>query len=462
MADHLDVLSRSSFIGCSPPCSPSSSPPHLLSPSSSTISSPPPPASPASADTATIPSLLGFLSSTATALPSTPPSSPPRSLRLCLPPRSIHVDFNAFGYQHICVLSSGQGGVAHLVRCLSQGELWVAKVIRLLGPREASRALDEAARLRQLAQSEFIVGYRESFVKNDSLVIVMQYCEKGDLFGLIIQKQQSKSFFQEKQILMWMKQILLGLQFMHAENILHCDIKSTNIFITAQNSVKIGDLGVARILNKVESLTTPCSSTPPRGTPMYMSPEMSRGETLSSRTDCWSVGCVLYEMCCLSHAVHRHAAHTTKCNNDNCNNGNNGNCNNGNNDNCNNGNNDNCNNGNNDDDSGEGNKKSLLPTHYSSYLSTTVESLLQKDPMARPSVDELLNSLCNHLSPAAAATEATAAGVCTPTTTTAGVCTPTTAGVCTPTTADVCTTTTTTTAGVAASACQTKRRSGFM
>lgn len=71
------------------------------------------------------------------------------------------------------------------------------------------------------------------------------------------------------QIVQWITQLALGLQYMHSQKILHCDLKSSNIFLTKDGTAKIGDLGIAREL-KQEGTLTPQRF--PRGTPIYMSP----------------------------------------------------------------------------------------------------------------------------------------------------------------------------------------------
>ena len=91
-------------------------------------------------------------------------------------------------------------------------------------------------------------------------------------------------------------QICLGIHHLHSQNILHRDIKTLNIYLTKDNNIRIGDLGVAKML---ESADTFLNSKV--GTPYYLSPEECEDRPYNAKSDVWSLGCVLYELCTLQH-----------------------------------------------------------------------------------------------------------------------------------------------------------------
>jgi NIMA (never in mitosis gene a)-related kinase len=99
------------------------------------------------------------------------------------------------------------------------------------------------ARLRH----PFIVKYSESFLAKNSLHIIMNYCEGGDLNTRI--RKAEGNHFSEQQILDWFVQIALALQYCHQRKIIHRDLKSQNILMTKKGNIRLGDFGIARVLN---------------------------------------------------------------------------------------------------------------------------------------------------------------------------------------------------------------------
>ena len=88
----------------------------------------------------------------------------------------------------------------------------------------------------------------------------------------------------------------LGLLYLHTNKVLHRDIKTINVFLTKDNQVKIGDLGVAKVLNQTANMAFTVV-----GTPYYLSPELCQERPYNHKSDIWSLGCVLYELCTFKH-----------------------------------------------------------------------------------------------------------------------------------------------------------------
>jgi serine/threonine protein kinase/tetratricopeptide (TPR) repeat protein len=119
------------------------------------------------------------------------------------------------------------------------------------------------------------------------LFIVMEYID-----GQELKEKISKDPIELDEAIDFATQIASGLQAAHEKDIVHRDIKSSNIMITEKGKVKIMDFGLAKIRGGVQ-LTKEQSTF---GTAAYMSPEQARGEDVDRRSDIWSFGVVLYEM----------------------------------------------------------------------------------------------------------------------------------------------------------------------
>jgi len=204
-----------------------------------------------------------------------------------------------FDYDDIRIIGRGQYGKAHLVTHGVDQESYIAKTIELtcLSKKERETALQEVELLRRLDHPN-IVEYKDNFFMGDTLVIIMQFCEGGDLANYIKENARDKQRFQEEQIMHYFVQVLQALQYIHTERILHRDLKTSNLFLTSKKRiVKLGDFGISRVLEgSIEAAITVV------GTPYYMSPEVCENKPYTFKSDVWSLGCVLYELCMLKHA----------------------------------------------------------------------------------------------------------------------------------------------------------------
>ena len=95
----------------------------------------------------------------------------------------------------------------------------------------------------------------------------------------------------------WFVQLCLALEYIHKRRILHRDLKSQNVFLTRNNTLKLGDFGISTVLTSVNNFALSV-----QGTPYYMSPEICQSKPYNYTSDVWSLGCILYELCTLQHA----------------------------------------------------------------------------------------------------------------------------------------------------------------
>lgn len=89
----------------------------------------------------------------------------------------------------------------------------------------------------------------------------------------------------------------MSLEYIHGRKVLHRDLKSQNIFLTGNNTVKLGDFGISKVLENTNGAAMTVV-----GTPYYMSPEVCQNHPYTFKSDVWALGCVLYELCTLKHA----------------------------------------------------------------------------------------------------------------------------------------------------------------
>ncbi|XP_013411835.1 serine/threonine-protein kinase Nek11 [Lingula anatina] len=206
-------------------------------------------------------------------------------------------------YQVERKLGSGNFGTAFLVKDLKckdpkDPEQWkVMKEIPVgdLQPDETVDAMHEANLLSKLDHPS-IVKFYDSFLDGEFFCIVTEYCDGGDLEDQIIKYRKEGKALDEILVMDWFVQLLLAVQYMHSRRVLHRDLKTRNIFLR-NNMVKIGDFGISRILMGTSDMASTFT-----GTPYYMSPEVLKHEGYNSKSDVWSIGCILYELCALQHA----------------------------------------------------------------------------------------------------------------------------------------------------------------
>ncbi|XP_077948363.1 serine/threonine-protein kinase Nek4 isoform X8 [Gasterosteus aculeatus] len=195
------------------------------------------------------------------------------------------------------VVGKGSYGEVNLVKHKTDRKQYVIKKLNLTtsSKRERRSAEQEAQLLSQLRHPN-IVTYRESWEGDDcQLYIVMGFCEGGDLYHRL--KQQKGELLPERQVVEWFVQIAMALQYLHERNILHRDLKTQNIFLTKTNIIKVGDLGIARVLENQNDMASTLI-----GTPYYMSPELFSNKPYNHKSDVWALGCCVYEMSTLKHA----------------------------------------------------------------------------------------------------------------------------------------------------------------
>ena len=210
------------------------------------------------------------------------------------PPGAAHVTTPFSGgflaqYEMIRPLGRGSMGAVFLMRQIKLNRRVAVKVVRSeqLTYDETKRLMREARLLASLNHPGILTLYD---VGMDGTVpyIVCEYVD-GETLAQRLDRPPPLTLSQIVRIAL---HILDGLKAAHKAGIIHRDLKPGNIFVSAQGRPKIGDFGLAK------SQASPSGSQSGRvqGTPPYMSPEQCRGRGVTTVSDLYAVGCILFEM----------------------------------------------------------------------------------------------------------------------------------------------------------------------
>lgn len=129
-----------------------------------------------------------------------------------------------------------------------------------------------------------VVSYKGCDITKDNEKFMYNLFMEYMPFGTL---SQHGGMLDEQAIMCYTRQVVKGLEHLHSKGLVHCDIKGANIMI-GEDGAKIGDFGCAKSVNE--------AAAPIRGTPVFMAPEVARGEEQEFSSDIWSLGCTIIEM----------------------------------------------------------------------------------------------------------------------------------------------------------------------
>jgi len=191
-------------------------------------------------------------------------------------------------YEILKKLGEGGMGAVYLARDINlQREV----AIKIIAP-ELSRhtRLISRFRVEAIAQAKLnhtnIVTIHSFSQEKNIYYIVMEYVE-----GISLKEAINENLPVLRSLKIF-SQILEGVGYAHSQGVIHRDIKPANVFLTSDQTAKIGDFGIAKV-EGIEGLTRTGTGI---GSPVYSAPEQILGETIDGRTDIFSLGVTLYEM----------------------------------------------------------------------------------------------------------------------------------------------------------------------
>ncbi|XP_038601404.1 serine/threonine kinase-like domain-containing protein STKLD1 [Tachyglossus aculeatus] len=178
------------------------------------------------------------------------------------------------------------------------GNKYVIKQVECIDEQQANDAFKEAITLLKL-QHQNICSYQELFITWDNkisslfLCLVMQHSGKGDLSELIEAKRQKKQKIEPQVVKKFLGQVMDTLVFLHRQNLLHRNLKPTNILVDEENNFLLGDFGFSTLMCDEAKWKIRVEEEPAHKS--WMSPEALEF-SFSEKSDIWSLGCILLEM----------------------------------------------------------------------------------------------------------------------------------------------------------------------
>jgi len=127
--------------------------------------------------------------------------------------------------------------------------------------------------------------------EEDSLYMVLEYCKKGVIMKVDLENEAEP--YDPESCRHWFRDLVLGIEYLHAQGIVHRDIKPDNLLLTQDDTLKIVDFGVSEMFDKNKEMKIAKSA----GSPAFMAPELvggAQGDVMGAPTDIWSMGVTLY------------------------------------------------------------------------------------------------------------------------------------------------------------------------
>ena len=189
-------------------------------------------------------------------------------------------------YEIIQEIGRGAFSVVYKVKSKSDNKIYCLKKINMKKTPDKENEINILSKL----DHPNLVKYYYSYLDNEGVYIVMEFCEYGDLYSLLQSVKKKKVYVNEDIIWDVAIQTLLGLEYLHSKQIIHRDMKLLNLFMSKDKKIKIGDMGMSKLVKEDEMNISRV------GTPLYLAPELIKKEKYDYKIDIWSFGCSLYHL----------------------------------------------------------------------------------------------------------------------------------------------------------------------
>ncbi|KAG6333564.1 hypothetical protein ID866_5526 [Astraeus odoratus] len=194
-------------------------------------------------------------------------------------------------FRRLETVGKGAYGSVHKGIHVPSGNIVALKIINLDTADDDVEAIQrEVALLTQLRDAPNVTKYYGCYLDGPRVWIAMEFAQGGSVRTLM--QTLTDGVLEERFIVVIIREVLVGLSYLHKSAIIHRDIKAANILITAAGKVMICDFGVSAL-----SASTTSKRNTLMGTPNWMAPEVAQPTPVyDSKADIWSLGILVYEM----------------------------------------------------------------------------------------------------------------------------------------------------------------------
>ena len=201
----------------------------------------------------------------------------------------LYPKLNYNDFEPLKLLGTGTFGRVLLVRFKTNNQLYAMKILMKSHIKSTHQEEHTKAERDLMVQIDnpFLLNIKFAFQDETKLYIVSNFMQGGDMFYHL----HFESKFSEKKAKFYLIEIILGLEYLHKNNMIYRDLKPENILMDSTGHIKLSDFGLSKILSdNDEKAFTMC------GTPQYLAPEIMKEEGYDKNVDWWSLGCFFYEM----------------------------------------------------------------------------------------------------------------------------------------------------------------------